>query len=109
MCGDDPAPTSSPLDELMVRYRHWMVVDRQLASRTIKRYEKGARLFLGSRVCQRRGPVDLDGLREKEVTAFILVEASRGLSAGSLQGRVAELRSLLRFLYLEKMIPVPLG
>jgi site-specific recombinase XerD len=109
LCKEDPAPTPSPLDELMMRYRHWMVVDRQLASRTIKRYEKGARLFLGSLVRDGGSSVDIEGLCEEEVTSFILLEASRSLSAGTLQDRVAELRSLLRFLYLEKMIPVPLG
>jgi site-specific recombinase XerD len=43
------------------------------------------------------------------VTAFLLAEASRGLSAKSLRGRVAELRSLLRFLYWQEMITTPLG
>ncbi len=33
--------------------------------------------------------------------AFLFSEVSRGLARGSLQGRVAELRSLLRFLYLK--------
>ena len=45
---DDPPPAPGPLDALMGRYRHWMVTDRQLAARTIRRYEQGARLFLGS-------------------------------------------------------------
>ena len=109
MCEDDPPPTSSPLDELMARYRHWMATDRQLAPQTIKSYEKGARFFLGSRVQRRGERVDVESLREKKVIAFLLSEASRGLSAKALQRRVAELRSLLRFLYLQKMIPTPLG
>ena len=46
LAGDDPPPAPGPLDELMGRYRHWMVTDRQLAARTIRRYEQGARLFL---------------------------------------------------------------
>jgi site-specific recombinase XerD len=109
LAGDDPPPVPGPLDELMGRYRRWMVTDRQLAARTIRRYEQGARLFLQSRVRQGAGPADVQGLSEQAVTAFLLAEASRGLSAKSLQGRVAELRSLLRFLYLQEMITAPLG
>ncbi len=108
LAGDDPpAARPGPLDELMGRYRHWMVTDRQLAARTIRRYEQGARLFLGAR--EGGGSAGVEGLGEQAVTAFLLAEASRGLSAKSLQGRVAELRSLLRFLYLQAMITTPLG
>jgi integrase/recombinase XerD len=106
---DDPPPVPGPLDELMGRYRRWMVTDRQLAARTIRRYEQGARLFLLSQAPQGGGSGDVRGLSEQAVTAFLLAEASRGLSAKSLQGRVAELRSLLRFLYLQQMIITPLG
>ncbi|MGH9092464.1 MAG: tyrosine-type recombinase/integrase [Acidimicrobiales bacterium] len=109
LCGDDPAPTAGPLDQLMGRYRYWMATDRQLAARTIRRYEQGARHFLGSRSHRRQAPFDIEGLCEEEVTTFLLDEISRGLLAGTLQGRVTELRSLLRFLYLGKMIAVPLG
>jgi site-specific recombinase XerD len=109
LAGDDPRSAPGPLDELMGRYRRWMVTDRQLAARTIRRYEQGARLFLQYRARQGGGPADVQGLSEQAVTAFLLAEASRGLSAKSLQGRVAELRSLLRFLYLQEMITSPLG
>ena len=40
---------------------------------------------------------------------FLLAEAARGLGPGSLQGRVAELRSLLRFFYLNGVTTSPLG
>ncbi len=109
LCGDDPPPASGPLDELMERYRQWMVTVRQLAPRTIGRYEQGARLFLDGRARRGGGAAGVEGLGEEVVTAFLLGEASRGLSAKSLQGRVAELRSLLRFLYLQEMIATPLG
>lgn len=109
LAGDDPPPARGPLDELMGRYRRWMVTDRQLAPRTITRYEQGARLFLGARARQGGGPAGVEGLSEQAVTAFLLAEASRGLSSKSLQGRVAELRSLLRFLYLQAVITAPLG
>jgi integrase/recombinase XerD len=109
LCVDDPLPAPGPLDELMERYRHWMVTGRQLAPRTVSRYEQGARLFLDGRARQGAGSAGVEGLGEEAVTGFLLAEASRGLSAKSLQGRVAELRSLLRFLYLQAMIATPLG
>lgn len=109
LCGDDPPPAHGPLDELMERYRHWMVTDRHLAARTIGRYEQGARLFLDGRARRGGGPAGVEGLGEEAVSTFLLAEAARGLSAKSLKGRVAELRSLLRFLYLQAMIATPLG
>jgi len=109
LCGEDPLPVPVPIDEVMERYRHWMVSDRQLASRTMKRYEQGARLFLDGRVRNGAGPAVVEGIDAKAVTTFLLAEAARGLSAESLQARVAELRSLLRFLYLQAMIATPLG
>jgi integrase/recombinase XerD len=109
LCPDaEPAPAPGPLDELMVRYRRWLVTERQLAPRTIRRYEIGARLFLASRTAP-PGSAGVEGLGEDSVSRFLLAEAARGLAAGSLQGRVAELRSFLRFLYLQAMIPTPLG
>lgn len=109
LAADDPPAAPGPLDALLGRYHRWMVTDRQLAARTIRRYEQGARLFLKSQARQGGNPAGVEGLSEQAVTAFLLAEASRGLSAKSLQGRVAELRSLLRFLYLQAMIATPLG
>lgn len=109
LCPDDPTPAPGPLDELMERYRHWMRADRQLAPLTIRGYELGARVFLGGRALEGCGGDGVEGLREQDVTAFLLAEAARGLSTKSMQGRVAQLRSLLRFLYLQRMIPAPLG
>ena len=109
VCGDDPARVPGPLDVLMERYRDWLVNDRQLADRTIDRYQRGARRFLESRFGQAEDAAVLEGLSEPEVTRHLLAEVSRGLSPKSLQVVVAELRSLLRFLYLHEMIDAPLG
>src|SRR6266542_905787 len=78
LCGDDPQPAPGPLDELMERYRHWMVTGRQLAPRTIGRYEQGARLFLDGRARRGGGPAGVEGLDEEAVTAFLLAAAARG-------------------------------
>jgi integrase/recombinase XerD len=89
------------LDELMDDYRRWMIADRALAGRTIGRYEATARRFLAERAAEVGQGSGADAVTAGTVTAFLLAEVSRGLARGSLQGRVAELRSLLRFLYLK--------
>lgn len=101
-------PAGAPrgeLDDLMDDYRHWMVWDRALAPRTVERYERSARRFLDARIEMSCGAMGTEGLNGQVVTGFLLAEAGRGLGPGSLQGRVAELRSLLRFLHLRGMVP----
>lgn len=98
----EPAPVTA-LDELIGRYRRWLVADRGLAPATVLRYEKLARRFLGQRA-RPGGPVAVADLSGAEVTAFLLAECAR-VSTGSAKGRVAELRALFRFLYLHGMTP----
>jgi site-specific recombinase XerD len=87
----------SPLRELIDSYREWLLVERGLAVITVVRYEALARRFLGERVRpgDQLGVNDLDG---EHVTAFLLRECER-LSVASAGGKVGELRSLLRFLF----------
>src|SRR5680860_360422 len=96
--GADPAAPRRAVDELLADYHEWMVVERALAARTVGRYEATARRFLAGRA-QSAEATGAEGLTGKAVTAFLLAEAARGLARGSVQGRVAELRSLLRFLH----------
>jgi len=88
-----------PLDELITDYRGWLVTDRGLAQATIVRYENLARRFLTD-ACP-RGVAELTGT---DIVAFLLAESPR-VSVGAVKGRVAELRSLLKFLYLRGLIP----
>lgn len=104
----DPPGVVAPLDALIADYRRWMATERDLAERTIERYERTARRFLGERA-DPGGGTGIDGLSGEAVTAFLLAEVARGLRLGSLQGRVAELRSLLRFLYLAGLTDVALA
>jgi integrase/recombinase XerD len=101
-----PVPADGPVDELVQRYRRWLVGDRGLAEATVERYVKLARLFLTQRstgsVCS------VENLTGADIVAFLLQESDR-LSVGSVKGRVAELRSLLKFLYLQGLTPRPLG
>jgi site-specific recombinase XerD len=97
----------SPLGALIDRYREWLLADRGLAAITVFRYEALARRFLG----ERAGPEDelgVIGLRGEHVAAFLLRECER-LSVGSAGGKVAELRSLLRFLFLRGLTELALA
>jgi site-specific recombinase XerD len=107
--GETPAARSSaaPLDELLVRYHRWMTEERGLAVTTILRYETTARRFLTEQAV-RGGQLRTQNLAATDVNAFLLRECAR-VSAGSAKGRVAELRSLLRFLYLQDLTPLRLG
>lgn len=92
--GVAPPEQAAPVDPLLDEYRSWMVGDRGLAPSTILRYENLAVRFL-DRVADR----PLGSLTGRDVSTFLLAETAR-VSVGSAKGRVAEMRSLLRFLYL---------
>ena len=102
MVGEEP-PVLSPVEVLVCEYREWMVADRGLAAMTVLRYETLARRFLTARVTltDELGVADLDGA---VVSRFLLGECGR-VCLGSAKGRVAELRSLLRFLHLRGFTP----
>jgi site-specific recombinase XerD len=99
--------SSTPLGELLGQYRSWMVQERNLALTTVLRYENTARRFLQEQASTGDvfAPADLTGA---DVNVFLLRECDR-VSAGSAKGRVAELRSILRFLYLQGVTPLRLG
>lgn len=84
----------APLDPLRAEYRAWMVDDRGLAPATVLRYENLAVRFL-----ERVGARPLGSLTGRDVSGFLLAETAR-VSVGSAKGRVTEIRSLLRFLFL---------
>ncbi len=96
----------TPLDTLLGDYRTWMRQDRGLATTTMLRYANTARRFLAQHAMADRCP-EPAGLTGVDVNAFLLGECAR-VSAGSAKGRVAELRSILRFLYLRGLIPLQL-
>jgi site-specific recombinase XerD len=89
--GPEPAPVVPPLIEA---YRAWMLEDRGLAPLTVLRYETTAVRFVAT-----LGNRPLGSLNGSDVNRFLLAEASR-VSVGAAKGRVAEMRSLLRFLFL---------
>ncbi len=97
MAPEDAPRRLMPLEGLIGQYREWLVGERGLARATVHRYETLARRFLGERVApdDELGVADLTGAA---VSTFLVRECAR-LSVGSTKGRVAELRSLLRFLH----------
>ena len=96
MVAEEPAVLST-VEVLVVEYREWLFADRGLAARTVLRYEMTARRILTARVTpeDELGVADLDGA---VVSRFLLGECGR-VCLGSAKGKVAELRSLLRFLH----------
>jgi site-specific recombinase XerD len=91
-----PAPLSE-LEAFLRDYCGWLTAERGLADATVVRYLNCARRFLTLRV-DRDGALDVKSLTGVEATAFLLAEARR-CSVGATKGRVAELRALLRYLY----------
>jgi site-specific recombinase XerD len=107
--GASPIPqvVLSPLEALLARYRLWMVRERGLSPATILRYENTSRRFLAEQAVV-GGVFAPEQLTGSDLNAFLLRECAR-VSTGSAKGRVAELRSLMRFLHLDGVIPVRLG
>ena len=99
--GEQPSP-SSAMEMLFADYPAWLVADRGLSEATIIRYEKLARRFLEQHGAD--GGIDVASLDGKRIVAFLIQESER-LSVGGAKGRVAELRSLLKFLYLRGLTP----
>lgn len=100
-------PPGGPLEVLLGEYRTWMGQERGLAATTMGRYENTARRFLAQQAMA-GGVLAPAGLTGADVNAFLLRECGR-VSVGSAKGRVAELRSILRFLYLRGLTALQLG
>jgi len=103
----EPAPGFTPVELLVDDYREWLIGERGLAAMTVLRYVKLARRFLSGRVSSgdELGVAELTGA---DVARFLLGECGR-LSVGAAKGRVAELRSLLRFLHVWGLTSVALA
>jgi site-specific recombinase XerD len=100
-------PARTALGGLLGEYRTWLVRDRGLAAATVRRYENTACRFLQQQAMT-DGLLRPAALTGADVSAFLLRECGR-VSAGSAKGCVAELRSVLRFLYLQDLTPLRLG
>ena len=101
------SPPLTPVDEVVGDYKNWLVLERGLAAPTVLRYETLARRFLQERADD-VGDRFVESLMGTHVVGFLVRECGR-LSVGGGKGRVAELRSLLRFLYLRGLTSLPLA
>ena len=103
------APTDPTLlDELLGGYRHHLVHDRGLAATTVRRYGNFAARFLAERALRAGTGTGTDGLTSAEVNAYML-EAGTRLVVGSAKREAADLRALLRYLYLSGVLSIDLG
>jgi integrase/recombinase XerD len=98
----------TPLEELLGRYRHYLVHDRALAPLTVLRYLRMARRFLVRRASLTGGATGADGLGGAEINGYLLECCSR-LVIESAKREAADLRALLRFLYLHGLTATDLG
>jgi site-specific recombinase XerD len=97
---------STPVGDVVAAYEDWLI-DRGLAAPTVLRYVKLARRFLEERF-EDAGARFVADLVAADVLAFLLRESAR-VSVGSAKGRVAELRALLRFLFVRGLTPPALA
>jgi integrase/recombinase XerD len=105
-----PAPTPPPTvrDGVLTRYHRHLVHDRGLRPTTVLRYERFARRFLAQRASWIGVEVGTEGLTSTAVNSYML-EASSRLVVESAKREAADLRALLRFLYLEGSLATDLG
>jgi len=104
------SPPKTAIDELLGEYRDYLIRDRDLTPLTVRGYEYMARRFLKQRVLQIQSPsaTGIEGLNATDVTAYVL-ECSGRLTVDSTKREAADLRALLRFLYLKGLLDTDLG
>ncbi len=99
-------PTAT--DELLGGYRHHLERDRNLAPRTVRRYMDFARRFLLARASRTGCRTGAEGLSSAEMNSYIL-EASTRLVVESAKREAADLRALLRYLFMSGLLELDLG
>jgi site-specific recombinase XerD len=95
-------------DDLLDRYRQHLVDARGLMPSTVLRYVRFARRFLSERAHRRGVLIGFEDLASADVHAFMLDAGSR-LVVESAKREAADLRALLRFLYLSGLTVTDLG
>jgi integrase/recombinase XerD len=97
-----PAPVAlSAVEELLERYRRYLLVERVLTVESARVYVMAIRPFVERFAVDDR--VELRGVMAADVSAFVLAEAERRRGT-SICSVATALRSLLRFLYLQGLI-----
>ena len=103
----DPAPSApeGPLERLIDDYRLYLAQERGVTEKTIKRYERVARLFLEERA--QDGGLVLEQLTAADVTEFLARECPKRSVPGAREVALS-LRPLLRYLHVAGLIQAPL-
>jgi integrase/recombinase XerD len=104
-----PGPAATPAEELLASYRRYLMLERGVAPLTALRYERMARRFLAGRVSRAGAQTGAEDLCGAEVIAYLAGCCSRLRTTGSAKREAADLRSLLRFLYLKGITATDLG
>ncbi|MBV9922591.1 MAG: tyrosine-type recombinase/integrase [Pseudonocardia sp.] len=95
-----------PVEELLGRYRAWLLVERGVTPGTARGYVDCVRPFVAGRL--HGGVLDLVGVTAGDVTGFVLAVCP-GRAVGSAKLIVCALRSLLGWLHLTGQVPVSLA
>jgi site-specific recombinase XerD len=102
--GVAPAPTVgslSPAEEVVERYRRYLLVERALTVGTAQVYVSAIRPFVAS--FESAAGLELERARAADVSAFVLAEANRRPGT-SIRSVATALRSLLGFLHVEGLV-----
>lgn len=100
------SPTSA-MEQLLVHYREYVTVERGLAATTADLNVRLVRPFLSQHAADGQSRVDLEPLSGRDVAAFVVEQSTR--RSRSVKRLVTALRSLLGFLYVERLIDQPLA
>jgi len=95
-----------PVEELLGRYRGWLLVERGVTPGTARGYVDCVRPFVATRACN--GSLEFTSVTAADVTAFVLASCP-GRAVGSAKLIVCALRSLLGWLYVTGQVAVSLA
>lgn len=95
-----------PVEQLLGRYREYLLVERGVTAGTARGYVDCVRPFVATRA--RGNVLDFAGLTASDVTSFVLV-ACPGRAVGSAKLIICALRSLLGWLHVTGQVPVSLA
>jgi len=98
-----PLTPCSPVEEVLERYRNYLVVERGLAHATIRGYVDAVRPFLHSRVLPDDRALDLRHLSAANIVAFVVARCPHQ-GRGAAKMTVTALRSLLVFFHVVGVI-----
>ncbi|MHB1329716.1 MAG: site-specific integrase [Gemmatimonadales bacterium] len=97
----EPPPSLDAVEELVGRYRDYLLTERGLTPETVTGYVHVARPFLASRSCGDQ--LDLAGMTAADVFAFVLASCP-GRATGSAKLIVTVTRSVLDWLHLTGIV-----